>query len=780
MLGNKFYKLHPAGLAAMEKEAGLGVVLAVLVLSLAILASCTPVQPGQQPPSPPQIPPQQLQQEALQEPPQQSQHQLFQQLEVKVEAKPYKFVAEKPTGWFRTGQDAGVVLYATGFGESGGPLVLNHPGKVATDGKRLIVSDTWNNRVLVWNEIPGESNHLPDLVLGQDDFYSNTPGLGASRMNWPMAVATDGTRLLVGDGFNDRVLVWNSFPTRNGQPADIVLGADDFGRWPNYFDLKNERDPEKRIYWPWDIWTDGQKVIVTSTVDGSVLVWNSFPTENNQPADLVLGYENFSARFGQQPENPMADLGTPRAVAFDGKHLIVGDYSAKRAFVWNGFPAKNGQPAGFSIIVKRVEDEPYNDIMGVAIKDNRLFASSAHQVYIWNSFPEHGEKEDLRIGQTRPTSDADGMSGPFGVASDGTRLIVADTNNNRVLIFNKIPTEPGVKADVVLGQPGSGVNIFMARNSCGGPGVFSNGEQLAIGCDFGRRIYIYNHLPDESKAEADVVINATWLGGVQQAIISGERLIAANREAGRILIWNKVPAVDNKLPDVILGTSTGLEWWRNGKGRAELNNPVSVASDGKRLFASDWGNNRILVWKSIPAGNQTPADLVLGQPDFDSTSAGEGLNQLDSPYQISTDGKRLVVADSANNRILVWKSIPVANGQPADFQIKITDHSTGSQDWFGLPQHARLAMPQGVFIYKDSLFVGDVGNNRVLVWTKFPESELGEPDIVIGQKDFQSNYPSSTKSGLFMPSFVSFDGSFLWVGEVKWSNRLLRFSVQPG
>jgi len=30
-----------------------------------------------------------------------------------------------------------------------------------------------------------------------------------------------------------------------------------------------------------------------------------------------------------------------------------------------------------------------------------------------------------------------------------------------------------------------------------------------------------------------------------------------------------------------------------------------------------------------------------------------------------------------------------------------------------------------------------------------------------------------------MPSFISFDGSFLWVGEVKWSNRLLRFGVQP-
>ena len=42
------------------------------------------------------------------------------------------------------------------------------------------------------------------------------------------------------------------------------------------------------------------------------------------------------------------------------------------------------------------------------------------------------------------------------------------------------------------------------------------------------------------------------------------------------------------------------------------------------------------------------------------------------------------------------------------------------------------------------------------------------------------NYLSNSRNGLFLPAQISFDGSFLWVGEVKWSNRLLRFRVQPG
>ena len=56
-----------------------------------------------------------------------------------------------------------------------------------------------------------------------------------------------------------------------------------------------------------------------------------------------------------------------------------------------------------------------------------------------------------------------------------------------------------------------------------------------------------------------------------------------------------------------------------------------------------------------------------------------------------------------------------------------------------------------------------------------------------GQKEELSTWssvlpssPSNSKDKLFMPTYLSFDGSFLWVGEMKWSDRLLRFSVQPG
>ena len=44
----------------------------------------------------------------------------------------------------------------------------------------------------------------------------------------PRALWIEGPQLLVCDYGNSRVLIWNSLPTMNGQPADIELGQLNF------------------------------------------------------------------------------------------------------------------------------------------------------------------------------------------------------------------------------------------------------------------------------------------------------------------------------------------------------------------------------------------------------------------------------------------------------------------------------------------------------------------------------------------------------------------------
>jgi len=707
------------------------------------------------------------------------------QLETKEETKPtYKYVTEKPTGWFKTGQEADIVLYATGFNESGGPLVLNHPGKVATDGKRLIISDTWNNRVLIWDEIPTRNNEPPDLVLGQPDFDSNVARLGADGMNWPMGVATDGEKLLVADANNNRVLVWNSFPTINGQPADLVLGAPDFKTRISSF---AERDERTHIDWPWDVWTDGERVVVGSTGDGVALIWNTFPTKNNQPPDLILGVEDFSMRFGDtsgisnyEPD-PMVAIGGPRSIASDGKSLVIGTYQPPQAFVWNEFPTESGQAADFILQPRRQEHEPPDGVMGAVLMDGKLFLASSHHVFVWNTFPTANQEHDMRLGAERVAEEmllapdkmslfADTFAGPFGVATEGERLFVADTNNNRVLIFNKLPTEPAAKPDVVLGAADFKTNNFVSKKSFTNPTPFSSGEKLFVGSD-GFGVFIYDKIPDESKAEADIVLGLNAVpdhllpaGG--RVTSDGKRLIMVHRDdKARILIWNEVPEHDNQPPDILIGGEKRI----GGDGMHEA---IDVETDGKHLFVSDTGNNRVLVWEEIPTENQAPADFVLGQDDFESVASGSDPNRFSYPVGLGSDGKHLAVADMGNQRILIWKLPITRNGQNPDLVMREMKPAGGAEP-------TRFNLPQDVEIYDGKLFVADGGFHRVLIWSKFPETSDTPPDIVLGQKDFYSGSPSNARDRLFVPVSISFDGSFLWVGEMKWSNRLLRFSVQP-
>jgi hypothetical protein len=239
----------------------------------------------------------------------------------------YKVVYNKPRGWFLTGQEADILLSGIDFNNAGGPLLFNHPAGIATDGQHLLLADRNNNRVLIWNELP-TGNEEPDLVLGQKDFISNNPGTGPGELNWPVSVATDGEHVLVADTENDRILIWNSFPTRNGEEADIILqGSEELGI-----------DARGNILWPWAVWTDGERVVVASTGSSQVLIWNHFPTRDNQPPDIILKLDDF---------------GTPRSIASDGEHLVIGDHNAfgnqRGTFFWKSFPTKDDQKYDFFI-----------------------------------------------------------------------------------------------------------------------------------------------------------------------------------------------------------------------------------------------------------------------------------------------------------------------------------------------------------------------------------------------------------------------------------------------
>lgn len=86
-------------------------------------------------------------------------------------------------------------------------------------------------------------------------------------------------------------------------------------------------------------------------------------------------------------------------------------------------------------------------------------------------------------------------------------------------------------------------------------------------------------------------------------------------------------------------------------------------------------------------------------------------------------------------------------------------------------------LPQAALAVDGHLFIGDTGFNRVLVWDDISDAVAGNPpEVALGEEDFNDTAPEIGVDKLFWPAVISFDGDYLWVGEFKFSGRILRFS----
>jgi uncharacterized protein (TIGR03437 family) len=320
-----------------------------------------------------------------------------------------------------------------------------------------------NHRVLMFDTttIPGPKADLSTIsgfdtychlcgypaynVLGQSDYASTTPGRSANAMNEPTAVATDGTILAVADTNNNRVMIWKSIPTTPNAPADLVLGQADLNSFqtPNTVNASTLRGPQ-------GVWIQNGKLFVADTKNYRVLIWNSIPTTNNQPADVVLGQKDFTSVYqppvgaNLYPATNASEMLDPVGVSSDGTHLFVADLGFNRILIWNEIPTQNAQPADVEI------GQPD---MTTSIADNTTTGLCA------------SVGTDSTGAAEYPTECAATIQFPrFALADNTGRLFVADAGNDRVLIFNHIPTTSGASADIVLGQPNMFVDVVTSAS----------------------------------------------------------------------------------------------------------------------------------------------------------------------------------------------------------------------------------------------------------------------------------------------------------------------------
>ncbi len=208
-----------------------------------------------------------------------------------------------------------------------------------TPDNRLVVADHENHRVLIYDQLPNHLGQetLPSVVIGQTDVASCQPGTGSSSLNYPKAAWTDGTRLIVADTGNHRVLIWDSLPTGQAAPAHHVIGQQTMrGDQPNAGQILPS---EYTLFSPAsvDVSETGQ-LAVADTGNNRVLIWDRIPRTDGQPANHVIGQPNFLTGDQNAGDGLLTPgnktLSVPTGVKFDGRKLIVTDTMNFRVLVW--------------------------------------------------------------------------------------------------------------------------------------------------------------------------------------------------------------------------------------------------------------------------------------------------------------------------------------------------------------------------------------------------------------------------------------------------------------
>ena len=318
----------------------------------------------------------------------------------------------------------GQALFTTGTLNGGNPqassTTLNQPVDIAASSSELFITDSWNNRVLVFPLSASGPSTTASRVIGQLDFPYLAPNLvegkefdlsGSTSSASGSAIldySSTPPHLYVSDTLNNRILGFNDFThMQNGQAADIVIGQPDLFRVEINYPTNDPTMPNQQgLHGPSSLAVDSAgNLYVADTFNARIL---RFPTPFSPPsgstvlesADLVLGQRDFvSAVTDPTPQT----MSAPISLAF----------------------TQNGANAAMATGMLLAVDAAQNRVLGFS----KPFSN--------------GMSASLLLGQssyylTASTTTPSGLSSPRAVALDPQdRVLVADAGNQRVQVFDQ-------------------------------------------------------------------------------------------------------------------------------------------------------------------------------------------------------------------------------------------------------------------------------------------------------------------------------------------------------
>jgi uncharacterized protein (TIGR03437 family) len=390
--------------------------------------------------------------------------------------------------------------------------------------------------------------------------------------------------------------------------------------------------------------------------------WAAESAVFSPPATTVIGQTGFqSAQSNQGLARPSASTfagpqpdpftGGPVAGVFDGTELLVVDSGNNRVL---SFPQSNGSFASIGAVATRVLGQLDFEYNSLNLIDGREVGFS-------------GNTGSCSVNGALPFFL--GGSAVIDASSTPPHLYIADPLNNRILGYQDYrKVNADVIADLVIGQP----DLMTA---------------------------LVNY-PSNSQTQA----NAQGLWSPEGLAVDAKgNLYVADACNARVL---RFPAPFAQTAGVMPTANLALgQTSLIGQSITDASGQTLTSAYGLALTAagnlvvSDPLANRILYFQKTAGGDfQTgeSASNVFGQADFNSSLA----TVLDGPHLIAVDASdQLYVADTGNNRIAAFPSVPTAGDNPPVL--------------FAIPQ---LSSPYGVFVNQATgeIWAANTGANQVL------------------------------------------------------------------
>jgi uncharacterized protein (TIGR03437 family) len=599
---------------------------------------------------------------------------------------------------------------------------MSGPTGVACDSQgNLWVADTGNNRVLRFPaSVLNATNPAADIVLGQANATTGTANRGSATISGsgfssPHGLAFDAkNNLYVADYLNTRVLLFPA-PMTAASTASVVYGQ-------SLFTTRGvpKTPTASSLAGPVGLALNASgELYVAVPADSRVLV---FPAgaASGAAATSVIGQPNLTSNTpdaGSFPEASATSLAGVTAVAVDSKSNVLAADTVNNRVLF--FPANASAATGVlgqtnfagnapNQIKAASINAPYKMAIDYSQSPFALYVSDTNnnRVLIWTDSAHfhNGDPANLVIGQPNLTSavanvdsggtatpSATGLYGPRGIAiGPSGDLYVADAGNNRVLHYPRPVAQSGrITPDIVLGQPdfvtGALAEVSAGSlNSPGGLALGPNGD-LFIADSGNNRVLEFASGPKTGATALRVYGQSSFTTSTAPSTASADTLTA----------------------------------------------PQGLTLDATyNLYVADTAANRVVIYPSTNTAPATglAASVVLGQGGFTSTTAGRGATGLHFPFDVGLDsGGDIFVSDEANNRVVAYPSLvnlllsPTTpySAYEAVGQQNLTTVGANWDTTNGSATPEGLAAPAGIFVdRRDTLYVGDTGNNRVVQFLK--------------------------------------------------------------